>query len=151
MTRPDALSIVEVFAAPRELVFRNWIEPDQVSVWFAPDGFTVTHCEIDARPGGRWRVEYRSDADDGAAYVESGEFQEVVYPERLVFTLTRADGGGRVREATSVTVTFTEKGAGTEVAFHQSGFDSTRARDGEVEGWNECFRKLDRHLGRRGG
>ena len=147
MTREDdALVIVEVFDAPRELVFRNWIEPDHVTAWFAPDGFTVTHCEIDARAGGRWRVEYRSDS--GEAFVEWGEFQEVIYPERLVFSLMRESGNSRSRTTTSVVVTFTDQGTKTEVAFRQTGFDSTLDRDNNVEGWQECFRKLALHLAR---
>lgn len=137
--------MVEVFDAPRELVFRNWIEPDQVQVWFAPDGFTVTRCEIDARPGGRWRVDYRSETGD--AFVERGEFQEVVYPERLVFSLTRDTGSGRPHLTTSVTVTFVDKGAKTEVTFRQTGFASAKERDENVEGWQECFRKLETHIG----
>ena len=145
MTRPDdALVIVEVFDAPRELVFRNWIEPEHVTAWFAPDGFTVTHCAIDARPGGRWRVDYRSDL--GVEFSEWGEFQEVVYPERLVFSLMR--DGGLCRVTTSVVVTFTDQGTKTEVAFQQTGFESTQERDENVEGWQECFRKLARHLAR---
>jgi uncharacterized protein YndB with AHSA1/START domain len=143
---PYSVSVVEVFDAPRERVFRNWVEPDHVKAWFAPDGFAVTHCEIDARPGGRWRVEYRSGS--GVAYVEYGAFHEVVYPERLAFSLTREGGNDRSRLTSSVTVTFASKGARTEVTFHQTGFDSTAARDGNVEGWKECFRKLDLHLAR---
>jgi uncharacterized protein YndB with AHSA1/START domain len=141
---PYALSMVEVFDSPQERVFRNWIEPDHVKAWFAPDGFTITRCEVDARPGGRWHVEYRSGS--GLAYVEYGEFHEVVYPERLVFSLTREDGSGHSLLTGSVRVTFTKKGAKTEVTFHQTGFDSTATRDGNVEGWKECFRKLDLHL-----
>jgi uncharacterized protein YndB with AHSA1/START domain len=141
MTSPDdALVIVQVFDAPRELVFRNWIESDHVAAWFAPDGFTVTRCEIDARPEGRWRVEYRSDS--GVAYVEWGEFQEDIYPERLVFSLMREGGSSRSRTTTSVVVTFADKGAETEVVFRQTGFDSEQDRDNNVEGWQECFRKL---------
>ncbi len=147
MTRPDdALVIVQLFDAPRELVFRNWIEPDHVAAWFAPDGFTVTHCEIDARPGGQWRVDYRS--SDGVVYTEWGEFQEIVYSERLVFSLMREGGRSRSRTTTAVVVTFTDQGTKTEVAFRETGFDSTRERDNNVEGWQECFRKLALHLAR---
>jgi uncharacterized protein YndB with AHSA1/START domain len=143
MTRPEeGILIVQSLDAPRELVFRNWIEPDHVSVWFAPDGFTVTHCEIDARPGGQWRVDYRSDG--GVAFTEWGEFQEVVYPERLVFSLMRRSGSSRI--TTAVSVTFAEQGAKTEVTFRQTGLGSAQEREDNVEGWQECFRKLALHI-----
>lgn len=65
---PNAIVTVRLFDAPRELVFRNWIEAEHVQTWFAPDSFTITSCEVEARPGGRWRVEYRSER--GSTYVE---------------------------------------------------------------------------------
>lgn len=141
---PHDLTMIEVFDAPRERVFRNWIRPDHVRAWFAPDGFTVTVCEVDARPGGRWRVEYQSGS--GVTYLEHGEFHEVVHPERLVFSLKQEDSSGHSRANTLVTVTFVDKGTQTEVTFRQTGFDSAAKRDGHVEGWRECFRKLQLHL-----
>jgi uncharacterized protein YndB with AHSA1/START domain len=143
------ITIVHLFDAPRELVFRNWIDPADLSTWFAPDGFTVTFCELDARPGGKWRVEYRSDI--GAAYTEYGEFHEVAEPERLAFSLTQEDGEGNVGPRTLVTVRFANAGAKTEMTFHQTGFDTPTRRDNNTEGWNECFRKLDVRIANTGG
>ena len=140
---PDEIVTIRVFDAPRELVFRNWIKAEDVQTWFAPDGFTVTSCEVDARPGGRWRVEYRS--THGSTYVEHGEFREIVEPERLIFSLMQEDGDHSGPE-TLVTVTFAEAGEKTEMTFRQTGFDSMEKRAGNAEGWNECFAKLDAHL-----
>lgn len=145
---PFDIAIVQVFDAPRALVFRNWTDPADVSAWFAPDNCTVTFCTVDARPGGKWRVEYRHES--GGAYFEYGEFHEVVAPERLVFTLTQEDGAGNVSPTTLVTVTFTEKGEKTEMNFHQTGFETLTKRDDHVEGWNECFCKLEAHMARAG-
>src|SRR5919197_4859041 len=78
------VTIVYLFDAPRELVFRNWIDAAGLSTWFAPDGCTVTLCAVDARPGGKWRVEYRCEL--GGTYAEYGEFHEIVAPERLAFS-----------------------------------------------------------------
>jgi uncharacterized protein YndB with AHSA1/START domain len=141
---PYEITIVHLFDAPRDLVFRNWSDPADVRTWFAPDNCTVTFCEIDARPGGKWRVEYRHDF--GGAYIEYGEFREVVEPERLAFTLTQEDGAGNIGPTTLVTVTFADKGAKTEMMFHQTGFETSSKRDNNTEGWNECFRKLEAHM-----
>ena len=94
------LRIVRTFEAPRGAVFRAWIEPAQMSSWFAPDGFEVTLCEIAARPGGRWRVHYRS--AEGAGHREHGTLEELVEPERLVFTLTQEDEEGHRGSVTRV-------------------------------------------------
>jgi uncharacterized protein YndB with AHSA1/START domain/ketosteroid isomerase-like protein len=141
---PFEITIVHRFDAPRELVFRNWTEPEDVRTWFAPDGCTVTFCEVDARPGGKWRVEYR--CDFGGAYIEHGEFHEVVGPERLVFSLTQEDHDGNVGLATQVTVKFAEVDGKTEMTFSQAGFKTASKRDSHIEGWNECFRKLTTHM-----
>lgn len=44
-----------VVAAPRELVFRAWTDPQHLPMWFGPTGFQVETREIDIRVGGRWR------------------------------------------------------------------------------------------------
>ncbi|WP_433330266.1 SRPBCC domain-containing protein [Spirillospora sp. CA-294931] len=45
-----------------------------------------------------------------------------------------------------VTVGLAEHGTKTEMTFEQSGFGSAAVRDGNSEGWRECFAKLDAHL-----
>jgi uncharacterized protein YndB with AHSA1/START domain len=142
---PYEITIVQVFDAPRDLVFRNWVD---VRAWFAPDNCTVTFCEVDARPGGKWRIEYRHDS--GGSYVEYGEFHEVVDPERLKLSLTQEDGERNVRHRTLITVGFSEAGTKTEMTFNQTGFVTPAGRDNNAEGWNECFRKLDLHMANAG-
>lgn len=138
------ISIVLIFEAPRKLMFRHWVRPEDLSAWFAPAGFTVTGCQVDARPGGRWQVEFTSAA--GQVHREYGEFREVVAPERLAFTLTQQDGEGNTGPQTQVTVTFADQDSKTEMTFEQTGFTSTAARDGNAEGWKECFDKLEQRL-----
>lgn len=141
---PAELSIDYVFDAPRQLVFDNWLEPELVRAWFAPEGFDVTRCEVDARPGGKWCVEYR--ARSGESHSEHGEFHELKSPERLVFSLTQADSHGHVGPKTTVEVTFVARGDKTQIHFLQTGLGSTRLRDANAQGWRECFGKLTRLL-----
>jgi uncharacterized protein YndB with AHSA1/START domain len=141
---PYEITIVHIFDAPRELVFRNWTDAAEVGTWFAPDDCRVTLCDVDARSGGTWRVEYH--CDFGGHYIEYGEFHEVVEPERLVFTLTQEDGEGNVGHRTLVTVSFADAGAKTEMTFSQTGFATSSRRDNNIQGWNECFRKLSVHM-----
>ncbi|HEY7889835.1 MAG TPA: SRPBCC domain-containing protein [Steroidobacteraceae bacterium] len=140
MSTQNDLEIEVLFDAPREEVFGNWTDAVKIRTWFAPDGFEVTSCSVEARPGGKWRVAYRSPRG-GAEYVEYGEFRTVDEPERLIFTLTQIEGG-RTLLTSLVTVTFTSVGVGTRMRFHQTGFDTPAKRDDFQEGWDECFRKL---------
>jgi uncharacterized protein YndB with AHSA1/START domain len=144
----DEISIERVFDAPRELVFQNWIDAESVGAWFAPRGWSTTSSEMDARPGGRWRVSYRAE-EGNETITEHGEFLEVVRPERLVFSLTHTfENGRRVGPKTVVTVTFAERDAKTTMAFRQTGLASLEMRNGNEEGWRECFAKLDDALAR---
>lgn len=145
MSRQNDLEIEVLFNAPREEVFSNWTDADKIGTWFAPDGFEVTSSNVDARPGGKWQVTYRS--PHGVEYVEYGEFRTVDAPERLIFTLAQIEAGRTVLTSL-VTVTFTSIGSGTRMRFHQTGFDTPVQHDDFQGGWGECFRKLAASLER---
>ncbi|MGE0354929.1 MAG: SRPBCC domain-containing protein [Gemmatimonadales bacterium] len=139
------LTIVRTFDAPPELVYRAWTEPEHLSRWSAPHGFTITHCEGDARPGGTWRCCMR--APEGADLWVGGVYREVVRNERLVFSHAWEGDDGRPGHETLVTVTLKPSGTGTEMTFQQGVFDSRESRDGHQGGWTQCFERLVERLG----
>lgn len=145
VTKEISLVIEVLFDAPREEVFSNWTDADKMRTWFAPNGFEVVSCSVEATPGGKWQVTYRS--GQGAEYVESGEFHTVEAPERLVFTLIQTEGGRTVL-ASLVMVSFTSVGSGTRMSFRQTGFDTPAQCDDFRGGWGECLRKLAEGLER---
>lgn len=70
---------------PRELVWKAWTEPEHLKVWFCPKPWSVSHCEMDVRPGGKFLTVMRS--PEGADMpAEAGCFLEMVPNERLVWT-----------------------------------------------------------------
>lgn len=138
------LVITRIFDAPRDLVFKTWIEPDRIKRWWGPRGFTTLSCEFDLRPGGAWRV--RSRSPEGREHVELGVFREILEPERLVFTHAWEDTDGKPGHGTLVTVTFAEHGGKTKLTFRQAVFDSIETRDGHEQGWSSAFDLLDEYL-----
>ena len=64
------------FDAPREHVFAVYTDPELIPQWWGNN--TVVE-ELDVRAGGRWR--FRTDYGE-----VTGEFREVVPPERIVQT-----------------------------------------------------------------
>lgn len=131
--------IERVFAAPRALVFASWTHADDAAEWFAPDGFTAINCEMDATPGGEWRIDFRS--PDGQLHTEYGVFLEVIAAERLVFTLTQKSGD-KSGPQTTVTVTFSDIDGGTRMRFRQSGHIGVEALNANSDGWRGCFEQL---------
>jgi len=80
---PD-LVFEKIFDAPRDLVWKVMTDPDRVTNWWGPEGYTTTVVEMDVRPGGRWRwINHTTGAEDAAF---KGEYLEVVPPERIVQT-----------------------------------------------------------------
>lgn len=144
MTTTNEISILRLFDAPIQRVFRQWVSTEHLAAWFAPDPFAVTECSVDLRVGGRWRVAFGSGS---STVVEQGEYLEIVEPHRLVFTLTQALDG-KAGPQTTVTVVLTEKAGQTEMSFLQTGFESNAHRDDNAQGWGECFDKLARDLAR---
>ena len=106
------LVLTRVFDASRELVFKVWTDPKHVAQWWGPKGFTNPVCELDLRPGGAILIHMRG--PDGTVYPMTGVYQEVVRPERLVFTSGALDADGNPLFEVLTTVTFTEESGKTK-------------------------------------
>ena len=77
---------------------------------------------------------------------QRGVYQEVVKPERLVFTYAFEDDAGRPLHQTVVTVTFADEGGRTKLTLHQAIFENVSARDDHVRGWTEALGHLVEYL-----
>src|SRR5687767_4302232 len=86
MPSDTEIVITREFNAPRELVFDAWTKPEHIKRWWGLRGSTVSVCEVDLRVGGKWRWVLGSPDDEGGAHAFSGQYLEVVRPERLVRT-----------------------------------------------------------------
>lgn len=75
---------------PPHLVWEAWTTPEHLKEWFVPRPWTVSHCEIDLRPGGICRTVMRS--PEGEDFDNVGSYLEVVENRRLVFTDTLLPG-----------------------------------------------------------
>lgn len=79
------IRMTRLFDAPRHLVFEAMTKPEHVKQWWGRlgEGYSVPVCEIDLRPGGRWRFVNRHPTGEAAFH---GEYREITPPSRLVFT-----------------------------------------------------------------
>jgi uncharacterized protein YndB with AHSA1/START domain len=81
--------IARVFEAPREQVWRAFSEPERLSSWWGPEGFTMKTCHIDFRPGGHFH--YGLCSPDGLEMWGRFVYREMAEPERMVFIVSFSD------------------------------------------------------------
>src|SRR5262249_28335923 len=70
---------------PARIVFDAWTKPELFKRWWSPKSFPITllNCEIDARVGGRYGMEF---GYEGSTLEFFGRYLEVTPPSRLVWT-----------------------------------------------------------------
>jgi uncharacterized protein YndB with AHSA1/START domain len=141
----SGITIVRVFDAPRERVWKEWTEPEPFADWFGgPDSeVPLSSVSMDVRPGGSWRLTML--ADSGRREIHwKGEYREVVEPERLVFTISDrpADDAYEL-----VIVVLTDLGDGrTEMRFEQRGRMSAEQYERAGQGWSIFFDRVAERL-----
>lgn len=137
------MTIVRVIDAPRALVWKAWTEPQHLAQWFGPKDFTNPVCEADVRQGGTMRITMRS--PDGTLYPMVAVYDEVVEPERLVWT-TSVDHGEDVSFEVRQVTTFAERDGKTELTLQafvlRASPGSAEALGGMHEGWSQSLDKL---------
>jgi len=138
------LVITRVFDAPREFVFKAWTDPKHVAQWWGPKGFTNPVCELNVRPGGAIRIHMRG--PDGTVYPMTGVYQEIVEPERLVFTSAALDEKGKPLFEVLNTVTFAEHSGKTKLTLQARVFKATAEAapylEGMEAGWTQSLERL---------
>jgi uncharacterized protein YndB with AHSA1/START domain len=143
------MTIVRVFDAPRALVWKAWTDSRLLAQWFGPKGFTNPVCEVDARVGGTMRITMQS--PDGTHYPMVAVYDEVVEPERLVWT-TEVVHDGNVRFVIRQITTFAEHDRKTEATLHafilRATPESDDALGGMETGWSMSLDKLEALLRR---
>ena len=139
-----SLTIVRRIAARPSIVFDALTTPDGIACWWGPDDGPVLLAETDVRVGGRFRVRFRM--LDGSEHESSGEYLEVVRPERLAMSWRWQ--GSEDPDESLVEIDLRESADGTELTFTHSRLHDEDSRRSHEEGWNGALDKLQRHFSR---
>jgi len=137
------IQIVRDFDAPRDRVFRAWIDRELVVQWLGPNSSEIRIDQWDARTGGNYRYASVQDGEEVAAFY--GSFHEVRPSERLVQTFTWE---GMPDGVSLETMTFEDLGDGRTRTIGLSVVENLEARDGIIAsgmevGVYEGYEKLD--------
>jgi uncharacterized protein YndB with AHSA1/START domain len=141
----EGITITRVFDAPRELVWKEWTEPERFADWFGgPESdVPLSTVSMDVRPGGSWRLTMFAGPERREIHWK-GVYREVVGPERLVFTVSDQPGDDADE---LVTVVLTDLGDGrTEMHFQQRGHLSKEQYRHTEQGWGAFFDRIAERL-----
>lgn len=137
------LRLERTYKASPERVFDAWVRAEAVAEWFAPSkDFATVVTELDAQPGGRYRVEMRDPS--GAAHVVGGVYQELTRPTTLA--MTWAWEGQEEFGLSLVTVQLSPDGTGTRLVLLHQQLPSDAARAEHEKGWTGCLGRLEPFL-----
>lgn len=138
-------TLVRELEAPRDLVFRMWVDPVHLNVWSAPSGFTIPEATGGpAQRGASFALTMQG--PDGEKHRLRGTYLDVTPVSRIVFTHSWEQDDGSTSPETTVDVRLDDLGGRTRLTLHQAFFDNPGAADGHEAGWSEALEKLAGHI-----
>ena len=128
-----------VFTAPPERIYRAFLDPDATAKFLPPHGFTYRVFEMDARVGGRYRMQF-TNLNNGQAHAFGGMYLELVPNEKIVHTDVFEDTHlpGEMR----TTITLKAVACGTEFTAVQEGIPSMIPLEACYLGWQQTLQLL---------
>jgi uncharacterized protein YndB with AHSA1/START domain len=133
------LELEREVSAPREAVWRALSEPNELSKWWGPNGFTTPGVELDLRVGGGYR--FTMQPPKAEPFHLSGEFTEVEPPSRLAYTFVW-DPPNPNDQKTLATISLQEAGDSTALTLVQGSFATEERLALHRDGWTESLEKL---------
>ena len=133
------VTLHRVFRAPPDRLYRAFLDPDAMAKWLPPHGFTGRVLNLDARVGGRYRMQF-TNFSNGQSHAFGGTYLELVPSERIVHTDSFDDPNlpGEMR----TTITFKPVLVGTEVTAVQEGIPAVIPTEMCYLGWQESLQLL---------
>ena len=141
------IDVTREFAAPRDLLFRAYTDPELVAQWLGPRDMKMVIDRYEVKDGGVWR--YVHVDPDGNEYGFHGVFHGTPSPDGTVQTFEFEGAPGHV----SLGSLSFEEGSGRTIVRVHSVYQSVEARDAVLEsgmerGMSEGYDRLDELIAR---
>ena len=126
--------------APREIVYRAWIDPGGMREWMCPGDVVSAEVVLDVRVGGSFRIVMKS---NNQVHEHTGIYQVVEPPAKLAFTWSAVENPG---EITLVTVEFIPHGDESELVITHERFTNPDLAQRYETGWGTIAKKFAGYL-----
>jgi uncharacterized protein YndB with AHSA1/START domain len=136
---PGTVRLHRVFTAPPERVFKAFVDPDAMSKWLPPYGFTGKVHSIDARKGGSYKMSF-TNFSTGNGHSFGGTYVEFEPGVRLRYQDKFDDPN--LAGTMDVTIAFKKVSVGTEIHIEQSGIPDVIPLEACYLGWQESLAQL---------
>ncbi|MCF8533015.1 MAG: SRPBCC family protein [Reyranella sp.] len=128
-----------VLTAPPERIYRAFLDPDAMSKWLPPHGFTGRVHSMDAKVGGKYRMSF-TNFSANKAHSFGGTYLELVPNERLRYNASFDDPN--LPGEMQTTVTLKKVMVGTEINIVQEGIPGVIPPEACYLGWQESLSML---------
>jgi uncharacterized protein YndB with AHSA1/START domain len=135
----STIRLHRVLRAKSERIYRAFLDPEAMSKWLPPNGFTGKVHHLDARVGGTYKMSF-TNFTSGKSHSFGGEYLELVPNERIRHT-DRFDDPNLPGEM-QVTVTLKPVSVGTDVTIVQEGVPDVIPAEACYLGWQESLALL---------
>lgn len=122
-----------------EKVYKAFIDPDAMSKWLPPYGFTCRVHHMDARVDGTFKMSF-TNFTTGNGHSFGGRFIELI-PNTFIKYTDKFDDPNLIGEM-EVTVSLAKVSCGTDVSITQSGIPSIIPTEMCYLGWQESLEQL---------
>jgi len=135
--------ITRAFAAPREVVWRFFTEPEYLAQWFGPSTVHVdpSTVRVELHPGGTWGLDVVDNAT-GEHYPMRARLTVVIPPEYLEGAEVDASPEIATLGEITLRIWLHDHGDRTRMTLHQGPF-TPEFRDMTRDGWLSSFEKID--------
>jgi len=141
------ISAIRFFKAPRKLVWNMWTNPEHITHWWGPNGFTTTTFKMELKPGGVWQFIMHS--PDGRDYHNKIIYIDIVEQKLLVYKHSGAEDTEDIHF--HVTVNFEGNGDETKITMKMvfetsQELERVKKEFGAVEGLEQTLTRLGEYL-----
>ena len=128
-----------VLTASPEKIYRAFLDPDAMSKWLPPNGFTCKVHHMQAKVGGKYKMSFTNFTTKKTISF-GGEYHELVENERLRYTDNFDDPNlpGEIQ----VTVDLKKVSLGTDITIVQEGLPSVIPLEACYVGWQQSLNNL---------
>ena len=135
----NTVRLHRVLTAKPEKIYRAFLDPDAMSKWLPPNGFTCKVHHMQAKVGGTYKMSFTNFTTEKSMSF-GGEFRELIENERLRYTDNFDDPSlpGEIQ----VTVDLKKVSLGTDISIVQEGLPSIIPLEACYVGWQHSLSNL---------